>query len=249
MSFILDALKKSDQARRVADIPELDYWVQATDPVKPVNWAMILLVCILLFNLLAVGGWWIANAHSLDAFWLPKTRVSMDSTPLPHYTNTNEVLASMPAIATPQSQRSESPSVDSSVILKQPAQWVVGPDTLVVKDVKDLGSQFDELGYEIIRPGSGVNRLAVNAQSSQQTAGKTILSMADVPDSIRSELPEFDIISHIYTQTPHRRSVIINQSRYRQGDEVSAGLRLETIETDHLVFSYLGTHFRYPVRL
>jgi hypothetical protein len=47
----------------------------------------------------------------------------------------------------------------------------------------------------------------------------------------------------IYSKKPDQRWININGSKRREGDEISAGLKLEEITPDGAIFSYLGTRF------
>lgn len=64
-----------------------------------------------------------------------------------------------------------------------------------------------------------------------------------LPQSWRSEMPEFRITVLVYAEAPEDRFLLMNGERVREGDEVEGGVVLEEIRRDGAVFSYRQTRF------
>jgi general secretion pathway protein B len=88
--------------------------------------------------------------------------------------------------------------------------------------------------------------------ASEKPAGKTAGSgptgrLQDLPSTVRDSVPRMSVSMLIYSSTPGDRYININGSRMREGQEVSAGLKVEEITPDGAVFSYQGYRFYKPV--
>lgn len=77
---------------------------------------------------------------------------------------------------------------------------------------------------------------AVVAQP-QIAATVPIEEFADLPPDVRATLPAMTFSFHVYSENPQSRTIIINNVRLREGDEVSAGVRLERITEDGVVLA------------
>lgn len=74
------------------------------------------------------------------------------------------------------------------------------------------------------------------------------IPQSELPASIQQEIPAMSIALHAYTATPGDRMVMINDRMLRQGDSLAAGLRLEQITPDGLILGYKGYRFFRSVR-
>ena len=68
--------------------------------------------------------------------------------------------------------------------------------------------------------------------------------MADLPQSIRRQLPPLQVAVHAYSGTASDRLVSINGSMLREGDLLAPDFRLEQITPDGMIFAYRGYRFR-----
>jgi general secretion pathway protein B len=76
----------------------------------------------------------------------------------------------------------------------------------------------------------------------------TVISMAELPPSVRQELPAMTISVHAYSDNPAARLVGINNRILREGDSVVTGLKLEQITPDGMIFGYKGYRFSRGVK-
>ncbi len=69
----------------------------------------------------------------------------------------------------------------------------------------------------------------------------------DLPVHIQQALPPIHIEGHIYDANPSARMVIINGHVRREGQQLEGGLRLESITETGIILSRQGTRFRMGV--
>ncbi len=67
--------------------------------------------------------------------------------------------------------------------------------------------------------------------------------MHELPDSIRSTLPELKMTVHSYDQLSQSRFAIINNKMIKEGQFVSPELKLEQITPQGVILSYNDNRF------
>lgn len=70
------------------------------------------------------------------------------------------------------------------------------------------------------------------------------MTLAELPPSIRQQLPPLQVAVHAYSGTAHDRLVSINGRMLREGDLLAPDLRLEQITPEGMVFAFRGYRFR-----
>lgn len=65
-----------------------------------------------------------------------------------------------------------------------------------------------------------------------------------LPSAIRSKLPQLSISVHVYSPEAAGRFVIVDRSKYREGDVLTGGAKLEAIVADGIVLDYQGRRYR-----
>jgi general secretion pathway protein B len=73
-----------------------------------------------------------------------------------------------------------------------------------------------------------------------------ILKMAELPESMRRELPPMTVSGSMHSPDPAGRMLILNGQVLREGNTVSAGLVLEQIRPKSAIFSIKGQRFEVP---
>lgn len=77
----------------------------------------------------------------------------------------------------------------------------------------------------------------------QVPADRPVPALAELPESLRRELPVLATSGAMYSETPANRMLIINGQVLREGDRVAANLVLEQIQLKRAVLSYKGQRF------
>jgi len=217
MSFILDALRKSEIERQRQSGPSIaELPVAREDRRLPVALLAIGLllavnVGVLLFFLLRDAGAPTADAPPAAAITAP-TVAAPAPAPAPALASAAPAMDVSPDDDAP-------PAPDFSEAATLPPQ---APDPTLLPDTP------------VATAGGGVTYSEGPAPSNASVAALT------------AGLPELTIDLHIFTDDPARRAVFINGRRYTQGDAIAEGPRVEEITRDGAVLNYRGQRFLLP---
>ena len=83
-----------------------------------------------------------------------------------------------------------------------------------------------------------------NAAKPDGDAQQNVVPVYELPAAIQREIPDMAVQLHAYSNKPSERLVSINSIRLREGGYLMAGLRLEQITQDGMIFSYKGYRFK-----
>lgn len=217
MSYILDALRKSDQQRRLGGVPTLAYAaVAATVPERS---AMLFPGLLGAALVVAVG---------TAIVWLR---------PLPPV-SPQPVIMMAPVAAKPSALPADPAKIEAAPAGHEvPAAKVLAPVLAVTPPPRTVSASVT----------SGArNRLPVAATpgGADDMSGKKPVASSEMPSSIRKTLPVMSVAVHAYSSTPGDRLVSINGRMLREGDTLAPDLRLEQITPDGMIFTYRGYRFR-----
>lgn len=77
-----------------------------------------------------------------------------------------------------------------------------------------------------------------------EKAGDGILYLDEMPAEFRRDVPELDINVHVYSERPEERFIMVSMKKYLSGQEIAAGMVLQEIEADAILVEYRGKRFR-----
>ncbi len=83
------------------------------------------------------------------------------------------------------------------------------------------------------------------AQPVNRAADDRVLTMDELPDDVRRQLPNFAINGSKYSDTPASRILIINGQVFHEGDRLTPELTLEQIKVKAAVLRFRG--YRYSM--
>jgi general secretion pathway protein B len=225
MSYILDALKKSEQQRQRGAAPITLATPTATlTPRSPAGYRTGLLALALIAAGIAIG-------------WL---RPWQSSTSIPTPTPTIVV---KPHISVP-------PPAPHPVVAATPvaaAQPVQAPPARVAE--RESSPPAEAVAAPSVKPAQPVE--AITAKPVAAEAGEPLaktMALGELPQAVRQTLPAIAIALHAYARDPKDRVVMINNQMLRQGDLVAPGLRLEQITQEGVVLGYQGYRIQRGVR-
>lgn len=257
MSYILDALKKSERERRDDTLPDpLASGGLGLRRRRASVWPLVALV-------IGVG----ALASGLTFWWLGYNRVEVS----------DPVAAGAPAHSAPPTQmdppepgpRSQLSAESARSSRTQAPLFVAAPhdrptpetrqpvpdttDTRTVGQVAPLASDRPLL----IEPGKAPRYLdTAPSTASPPAVGQSPSSTSDpddqapllseLPLSFQRRVPDLAFNSHIYSPDPGACRVMINNVYLKPGQMV-AGMRLVSVTEDGVILSLDGTRFRVPV--
>ena len=217
MSYILDALRKSDQQRRLGGVPTLAYAaVAAAVPERPT---------MVFPGLLGVA---LVVAVGTAMVWL---RPAPPVSPYP-------VIMMTPIAEKPLALPAAPAKVEAEPARQEaPAARVPAPVLAVAAPPRTVSAPVT----------SGArNRLPVAASLGgvDDMSGKKPIASSEMPSSVRKTLPVMSVAVHVYSSTAEDRLVSINGRMLREGDSLAPDLRLEQITPDGMIFTYRGYRFR-----
>lgn len=94
-----------------------------------------------------------------------------------------------------------------------------------------------------------VVRLSAYERAQLQTTAAPTAPAADLklmPDDFRASFPQITVQVHVYNADAAKRWAMIDGNRYREGDTLPDGLRIERIVPQGIVFSWQGRQVLYP---
>lgn len=217
MSYILDALKKSDKERQREAIPDL----QADHSLPPVrrqerksrSWYLLGAVTLCVFAAVALLGWQLTRAQKP----LPKEVAVIPAA--------SPVTAPVQGVAGVQKQQTPVKSVAPAPVIKE-------QNSEAAKAAARKKS-FPEKSPVLMPP----------QQKPKKTKPVPPL-MEELPVVIRAGIPDLTFAGHVYSQVARKRLIIINNRIVREGDRISNSLSLKQIDPDGVVLRYENTVFR-----
>ena len=270
MSLILEALKKSEQQRRLGEAPTLASPVVATRRRRSV-----LPVLAVLIVLAAAAGWWLMRpapappaAPPADAGTAatkpaePTARATPKVDPAEARMKKRE--ANLAALADADAKRRGAANPQNpGASAKPPAAGSGPPDLSKPAARAPLATATQTPGMAPVKPEAtpapdaakpGEKPAVATAPPPTETAtakpaasGAPVLpSIWELPYSTRKDLPAIELSMHVYSSDPAQRFVVVKGDRHVEGDELGQDLYLREIRQDGLVLEFKGQRFVYP---
>jgi general secretion pathway protein B len=241
MSYILDALRKSDQQRQRGAAPTLlAGQATAVAPKQPAFLAYGLLAAVLLGVGVAIG--WLRPWQTEQA--APGRAEFVAAKPLE---STPRHAAPAPSAMPPQPKqesqvRNTTPPVQAAPV---PVPTKPQPPARTKPEPRSTPPEADTTTPR--KAAAPVPKQPVGT-AAYAARVPSVISMAELPLSLQQELPPMTISVHAYSGNPPDRLVGINNRMLREGEDVAPGLKLEQITPDGMIFGYKGYSFRRGVK-
>ena len=225
MSYILDALKKSEQDRGHGSIPDVQTVHSSSlnyRSEKRAYWPYILITAVVL-NLLAI-------TYFLIEKNTPSDKQAIEVPAVEKQAVAEHVLAA-------QDKTIETDS--SNVEITKPApELTTKPEPAVTSPAEPVRNPVKK--QAVIETSTSADSNTINSES-------TIIDFHDLPESIKLQLPAIIVSAHVYSSNPAQRSIVINNNFMEEGDYVLDGLILIEITSNGAIFNFDGTMFNYSV--
>lgn len=228
MSYILDALRKSDAERRRGVVPTLASVPLAAAAAEPPALVFHGLSALLLLVAAGVLIAWLrpwSPAPAVEALVADQPSAARQVVPA--------VVPAAPAQREADLSHQESLSVTVSA---------VAPDSPAPRRKLATAAAAATRNPTDIRPTS--RSAAASAGMGPPDNAAPVMASADLPAALRQQLPPMSIAVHAYSAAPRDRLVSINGRMLREGDSLAPDLRLEQITPDGMIFAYRGYRFR-----
>ncbi len=274
MSYILDALKKSEQQRQIAEVPSL-YTAQiaAGQHSKPVFVVYVIAAALISAGIL-IGWWhpWQATQTSKPTVMPPPANDTTSGQTQPLQTPPLEAqplqISPLTTQAPPPSPRkfeplppvteasSTTPSLpkpdkkkrvpqNAPVLPKSPAPLPAPPSAQTLAPPPPPAPLPAQATAARVPDGAPSGaNTPAGLASTESPEKQKIVALEDLPPEVRQELPPMAISGFTYSEEPKQRIVGINDRLLQEGQNLAPGLKLEQIGPDGLVFSYRDYRFR-----
>ncbi|WP_323750829.1 general secretion pathway protein GspB [Marinobacter sp.] len=223
MSYILEALRKSEAERRQGKAPDLGQQVQMVyrpkkKPVSAVVWVVLALII---------------NAVVLAYVFWPSTQLQQPvDTP---ETTTQSQKAASPAPGAKLESAPDLESTDSSL----------GTAAEVAQAVSESGLTEPQFEQPTIIVPRQPERQALPDPVQTRPQGR-VPHLVELPLSFQKSVPDLTFNSHIYSSDPSASRVMINNRYLRTGQSLGQ-LLVENITEDGVVLSKNGQRFRVGI--
>jgi len=232
MSFILDALRKSNQQRHRGEAPTLLTSPSlAVEPKQPAVWIQALLAAVLIAAGVAIG--WLRPWHAEQ----PAVQSAASVTTTPALTTRQAAPTAWPETNTAQQASMQKPAA-SAAASGAALQW----PTPAPSSVEARSTPVTAAAIQPPTPATQKPASATAAAPDQK-----VIAMSELPASIRQELPAMNVLLHQYSPKPSKRFVTINNQTLQEGETVAPGITLEQITPDGMTLSYKGYRFHRGV--
>jgi general secretion pathway protein B len=245
MSFILDALKKSESDRQRQSGPAL-FEVKVAPPRNRLPLWAIAVAVLLAVNLVIVG--WLllrrSSAHAEASVVAAATAAPLAGAPAMAAAappvSAPSPLPVAPAPAAPLSTPVPAPTVSAVPASATGAQAAAAAAAAALRpgraDEAPSAEDLAPAAEPVPALGSHVRRGTVDGVPLYQ-------DWAATPGS---QVPPLRLDLHVYAPRPEERFVMINMKKLREGDSLPEGVRVESITPEGAVLSYSGSRFLLP---
>jgi general secretion pathway protein B len=230
MSFILDALRKSENERQRSSVPRVTRAPLARPRARPPVWTVVV-IAVLTCSVIVLGAaWWITFSSRPAA--------------APAVTAQAESPSSAPASAADRAAATAAAAAESRATdpIPVPASAAVPPRT---SPLDSLAVSAAPVTPSVTSPPPSSQPAAADtgsADASQATSTRAPTRAELIADGL--SIPDVRLELHAYDPSADRRFAFINGQRVVEGEALREGPRVVSIDTDSVTLSYGGTRFR-----
>lgn len=262
MSYILDALRKSEQERLRGAAPGvLTVHMPSEADSQPAYLIYGLIAAAFISSGVAIGWWrpW-QQAHELSAPVPVATPESTSRSVLPErppvlpevsepgpQTPVQKPAARVePPVLAPKAANSR-PDTDLRARAAAETRKLLAQAVAVIPQERAAPAPETTVAPVAEKTAAPVQEKSTDTTPADTPQQQAVIVMAELPPAILQELPAMSIPVHTYSSTPAERIVGINDRLLQEGDYLAPGLKLEQIAPDGVVFSYKKYLFRRGV--
>lgn len=261
MSFILDALRKSEHERHRQAGPALVEVAVAAPKPRANRWATAA-IALLLINLVAIGVLLLFKSKDEPAAAAPAA-TAPSVAPSPHDIGTTTGAPSSAQATVTQTLPGPQVGATASPPILRPAEAASPPAATRGSLAQEMSSYVPPMeseaataaarpppGRAAVTPtgrGSVVYQSLPEAESAAAYDAPAEGSGSGLPRAdemtARGALPDLRLELHVWSTKPQERFVFVNGRRYREGDTTTEGATLEEITRDGVIMNASGNRF------
>ncbi|NDE56158.1 MAG: hypothetical protein EB071_04690, partial [Gammaproteobacteria bacterium] len=242
MSFILDALRKSERDRQAGKVPGIKSLVLEAPPKTP-RWVYSLVALLLLSNVTGLGIWFYQEGKKAGENLAKEGQQGHPALPIAEPTTSlngdqptsKEVMVTSPAPlevppAVPQvlPPASLTPKAPALIEPPEPMRGALNPSPPMNRSPARPALDEEEIDRELENEtGDRVpSRFEQDSGLPRPHPGRHpgTPALRDLPPEFQSRVPDFRITMFAYAERPEERFVIINMKKLKVGDLLPGGL-------------------------
>jgi general secretion pathway protein B len=255
MSFILDALKKSEVERQRQSVPGLmdigaaprrarfPLWAVALAALLAVN-LVVLIVVLARGGLAGLSGRQATDARVASAAPPAGTPAAQPGTPA-----APPVIAAVPSGAA-AAPADASPSASSehhfSPMDATPPVYAPEIPADATPTAPGAGTQSNRAATPDSSAPRGRERDPLLTSGEDKSDREVLPTINELDLTGANALPDLHLDVHVFATKPAERFVYINMRKYREGNTIAEGPLLERIRRDGVVLDYRGLRFLLP---
>ena len=220
MSYILDALKKSEQERHPDKVPDLttQHSHVVPRPEKKFPWGWVISITVLVN--IAVIYYFVSGANSTTV--TPANQISVQDD------SKQEAVEEQPKMDTSERVAIKTAVIESEPVSSEPV-------------VDETDAVIDYQAMVEVQPSATSEVTPIqNKQANKSFADLPHIS--ELSQSIQDQIPKLDFSTHIFVKDGGS-FVIINGANLSEGMRLSSGLVLEKVVREGVIFSYRDRFF------
>jgi len=250
MSFILNALRKSERERQALQAENVTDKILLPQPPQSTSKVSKLLVLLFMANVVVISGvvWFIRNNLMSTADTTlpsvsptlpvqdakPEAKAIAKSVPPKRPTQKSESeIASIAELIDKEKQES-APLQVKPVITKKPA----------VDAAKQLAMTNDSEPQIQAAPAIAPVAKVESEEPETIPVRKDIPFLNDLPFEFRQTLPKFTVNVFVYSKDPEERFIMIDMVKYKSGQQIKDAMLLKEILPDSFVVEYQNREFQ-----
>lgn len=240
MSYILEALKKSERERNKGKIPDLQSVHVAPARVNKRSLRPWIYALVVSGNLVFAGLWLYQKYGA--SYQAEKVEQVEEKQAL-------EQAESTEAAKTEAIKESTETTLEVKQKEKTETEYVKSQESPIIQPVPEIHkpelSPKLQLEERLISPSRPPMPTIPPAAKAAPTLDLPLIT--ELPREIAAALPALEFFSHMYSGEPQYRSVIINGEYLKENQKLSDQLMLEEITEEGVILNYQGVRFRVSV--
>jgi general secretion pathway protein B len=247
MSFILNALRKSEQERQALQPGNVTDKILLSHPPQGRSKATKLLLILFIANVLVISGivWFVRNnLTSTPGTAAPAAapRLAQDTKPEPEAI-AEPVQPEKPA----QNAQSDITSIAELMDKEKPAQAPLPVKPVAVRKTPTEAVKQAAIAYpepQIQNAPAIAPAVEVQAEPAAMPVKKDIPLLSDLSYEFRQKVPKFTVNVFVYSQSPEERFVMVDMVKYKPGQQIKDAMLLKEIVPDGFVVEYQNQAFK-----
>lgn len=244
MSYILDALRKSEQERNQGEVPNLEtvqtsLFQERQSKSRNLTWLYVLLGANVLVAIFWLGikftEWRMPTTGS-------ETAVS-ESAPAQHDAANESKPADAERVEASPVDHHSQPESPVATQTESAAPRTVNDEVEQVSSAAPSTESAEEEGYTLVEPSQRASRTVARAEQDYAT----LPSIYDLRPGLQRQISVLEFSSHMYSSDPDFRSVVINGDYLKEGERLEGDLMLEAITEEGVIMTISGERFRVSV--